>query len=178
MPGITNTRIEPEPLLNGPDSPSDKKRTRRTPRKPEKARHVRFEDEIFRALQRLGNQKLESLYYSLCSLELERHTPIVCIGAWAFFETLTACQGRAENTSFEAFLSKSKLSLLGITGETVSLRSAIGRMREYGNSTKHHPVSATFNGDQLNNDMTALKSVILKCIDEATSRSGSGGPPD
>lgn len=170
LPEVTTSRIEPEALSAGEEA-SQKRRTRHAPRKPEKARHVRFEDDIYQALRSLGNHKLESLYYSICFLELDRHTPLVCIGAWAFFETLTACQGRGDNVSFEAFLSKAKLTALGIAGDTVSLRSAITRMREYGNSTKHHPVSATFNGDQLNNDMTALKDVILKCINEASGSS-------
>ena len=168
LPNVTHTRIEAEPLTAG-GSAEPKKRTRRTPRKPEKARHVQFEDDVFKDLQGLGNGKLESLYYSICALELEHHTPLVCIGAWAFFETLTACQGRNDGTDFLAFLSKSKLTALGFA-ESKALREALGRIHGYGNSTKHHPVSATFNGDQLNNDMIALKDVILKCVGEAAAK--------
>jgi hypothetical protein len=84
---------------------------------------------------------------------------------------LTACAGRHDGTSFDSFLSNSKLGAYGLTGEKTSIRAAMARIREYGNTTKHHPFAATFNGDQLNNDMTVLKSVILKCIEEAAAAS-------
>ncbi|MEA3063632.1 MAG: hypothetical protein QOJ27_60, partial [Sphingomonadales bacterium] len=172
LPGVTTTRIDPESLASESGG-SGKKRTRRQPRKPEKAKHVRFEDEIYAALKTLGNEKLESLYYSLCSIELGQHTPILSIGAWSFFETLTACAGRTGTNSFDSYLNKSKLNGYGLGSDTISLRSAIGRMREYGNTTKHHKVAAVFNGDQLNNDMVALKDVILACIAEAATKAAS-----
>ena len=37
----------------------------------------------------------------------------------------------------------------------------------YGNTTKHHDTAATFNGNQLANDMDCLNGVILKLIEEA-----------
>jgi len=166
LPNVTNTRIEPEPLSNSSGAP--KKRVRRKPKKPQKARHVQYDEEVNQALKGLGNEKLESLYYSICSMELEHHTPLVSIGAWAFFETLTSCAGRSENTAFDAFLSNHRLAQFGITGNEVkAVRAAIGRTLAYGNLTKHHRISAAFNGDQLNNDMIALKALINKLIEHA-----------
>lgn len=172
LPGVTATRIEPEPLSTPGGNPSSKKGGNRKtkPKKPEKAKHVEHSAEIESALRSYGNFKLESLYHSICSVELDGHTPLVCIGAWAFFETLTACAGRNEKTSFHDFFSNSHLANYGITGKVTALRAAISRVSEYGNTTKHHPTAATFNGDQLNNDMVALKEVILKCIAEAASK--------
>lgn len=168
--GVTSSRVEPESL-----SLSDQSKTRGTrqkkPKKPERARYVKYEDEIFVALKSLGNEKLSSLYHSICSVDLDPHTPIVAIGTWSFFETLTACAGRHDGVSFESFLSNNKLKSYGIGGELSSVREAMGRIRAYGNTTKHRPIAAIFNGDQLNNDMTALKAVILKCIAEAASKS-------
>jgi hypothetical protein len=168
IPGVTSTRIEAESLSTG-GAGKTKKSTRKKPKKPEKAKHVRYEEEIFAALRNLGNEKLSSLYHSICTIELDPHTPLVAIGTWSFFETLTACAGRNDATSIDSFMSKAKLVAYGFTGETLSLRNAMTRVREYGNTTKHHPIAAIFNGDQLNNDMTALKSVILKCIEEAAA---------
>jgi hypothetical protein len=171
LPGTTNKRIDPEPLSTGSeDQKSPTGRRRKKPKKPEKARHVRYEEEIFSALKGYGNEKLMSLYHSICSVDLDPHTPLVSVGAWSFFETLTACAGRNDGTSFDSFLSKNKLQSYGIVDDMVSLRGAIERTRAYGNTTKHHPVAATFNGDQLNNDMIALKTVILKCIEEAAAK--------
>jgi hypothetical protein len=170
LPGVTATRIEAEPLSSSSDDPSKKGGKRKTkPKKPQKAKHVEYAAEIASALKSYGNFKLESLYHSICSVELEGNTPLICVGAWAFFETLTACAGRNEKTSFHDFFSKNHLATYGITGTVTSLRAALGRISEYGNTTKHHPTAATFNGDQLNNDMVALRLVILKCIEEASA---------
>ena len=165
MPGISTSRIDPE-LVAAPQRKAT--RTRRKPRRPRTARTVEYDDVIMQALRVLGNSKLERLYYSITAIELAEHAPLVCVGAWSFFETLTAVHGRTGRISFKDYLSKGTLSKMGFTGSTVSLCAAIGRISEFGNTTKHHPVAATFNGDQLNNDMITLREVILKCITDST----------
>jgi hypothetical protein len=168
LPGVTSARIEAEPI--GTDGAGPKRRARRKPKKPQKARHVQYEEDIFQALKSLGNEKLSSLYHSICALELEHHVPLASIGAWAFIETLTGAAGRNDGTSFDAFLTKQRLSHFGITGDDQKvIRTALTRTADYGNMTKHHKVSAAFNGDQLNNDMILLKPVILKCIEAAAA---------
>lgn len=173
LPNVTTARIEPEPVAGldqGANGQGGKKRVARKPKKPQKARHVQYDEEINLALRGLGNEKLESLYYSICDLELEQHTPVVSIAVWAFFETLTGCAGRIDGTAIDAYLSKQRLNEFGVKGEDQkAVRGAIERTRDYGNLTKHHKVSAAFNGDQLNNDMVTLKAAIIKLIDEAGS---------
>ncbi len=168
--GVTTLRIESESLSSDAPSGKAKSTRKKAPKKPEKAKHIQYEEEIFQALKALGNGKLESLYHSICSIELERHTPIIAVGAWSFFETLTSCGGRRDSTPFPDYLTKSKLTSFGIGGSTTALAEAMKRIGNYGNTTKHHPVAATFNGDQMNNDMIALKTVILKCIAEAAAK--------
>ena len=129
-------------------------------------RHIQYADDVASALKSYGNQKLESLYHSICSVELDGHTPLICIGVWAFMETLTACCGRHEKTSFSDFLSNQKLASHGFSKPT-AIRAALGRTSEYGNTTKHDAVAATFNGDQLNNDLIVLRPIVLKLIEEA-----------
>lgn len=170
--GVTTSRTQFEPLSTGITVPPPKGAPRRKkPKKPERARHLQYDEEIFQALKAYGNGKLESLYHSICTVELESHTPLVAIGAWAFFETLTSCAGRAEGNPFPSFMPKSKLTSYGFTGKTLPLTEAVNRIGGYGNTTKHHQVAATFNGDQLNNDMIVLKDVILKVIADAEARS-------
>jgi hypothetical protein len=170
LAGVTTTRVEPESLTSvSPIAGGEKKPRKKAPKKPEKAKHVAYDEDIFQALRSLGNGKLESLYHSICNIDLDPHTPILAVGAWSFFETLTACGSRKEGTSFPDYLSKSKLAAFGMGEKTTALREAITRVSGYGNTTKHHPVSATFNGDQLNNDFLALRSVILRCIEEAAT---------
>jgi hypothetical protein len=172
LPGVSATRIEPESLSTPGEGGQKKTRAgRKHPRKPEKLRHIHYADEIASALKGYGNNKLESLYHSICTVELEHHTPLVCVGVWSFFETLTACAGRNGQTSFPDFMSKVRLGQYGVTpGAMPGVRHALTRVSEYGNVTKHDPVAATFNADQLNNDMITLRAVILKCIEDAASK--------
>jgi len=169
LAGVTTKRIEPESLAgNASDGTGKRKAPRRKPQQPQHAKHVQYEDEIFTALKALGNAKLSSLYHSITSVDLDPHTPLLAVGTWSFFETLTALAGRNEGVSLDAWLSKAKLASYGISGDSVSsLRSAMVQIREFGNTTKHHPVAALFSGDQLNNDVCTLKVVILKAIEEA-----------
>jgi hypothetical protein len=170
LPGVTSTRIEAEPIAPAAAAGGKKGRKPTKPKKAEKLRHIEYADEIASALKSYGNHKLVSLYTSICTVELEGNTPLVCIGVWAFMETLTACAGRQEKTSFDAFLSNQKLGNYGLAGSKTAIRGALTRTLDYGNTTKHEPVAATFNGDQLNNDLAVLKTVILKCIEEAAAK--------
>lgn len=168
LPGITSARVDPEPLTpesNGPKPPSNR---RTPPKKPTKTKNIRHDAQIQRLLKILGNQKLESLYYSICLLDLEPHTPLIGIGVWSFFETLTACAGRNPDVDFDSFLNKAKRASYGIQDK--SLPGCLDHIRDYGNTTKHHPVAAIFNGEQMNNDMVAPRDLLVKCIEEAISK--------
>ena len=171
-PGVTATRIESEPLSTQvAGAPKNPPRVRRTPRGMDKVKKVQYADDIAFALKAYGNRKLESLYNSICSIELEHHTPLVCVGVWSFFETLSACAGRNGNVSFLDFFSKDRLTQYGMTREAkTSARLALTHVSEYGNVSKHDPVATIFNGDQLNNDLLVLRPIILKCIQEAADR--------
>jgi hypothetical protein len=167
--GVSGKRVDAVPVSPS-KAGSRKGSVNRKPSKPDKARFIASENEITIALIKLGNEKLKSLYFSMTDVELENHTPLLAVGTWSFFETLTACNGRNEGTPFHSFLSKSKLQSYGITGKTNSLSVALQRINEYGNATKHDKLAALFNGQQLHNDIAILKEVILASIDEAISR--------
>lgn len=139
MPGITAARVQSEPLTAEPVPQSRRARTS-TPKRPERVKHVQHEAEIADALRSLGNEKLRSLYHSITTIDLDPHTPIVAVGTWSFFETLTSSAGRNDATSLDSYFSKAKLVQYGITGEVTSYRNAIVRIREYGNTTKHHKI--------------------------------------
>ncbi|MBR0666959.1 hypothetical protein GXW71_21545 [Roseomonas hellenica] len=164
--GVTATRISAEPLAVENSQKKERKAKDPKPRRPQKRTHVAFDNDIYKALQGYGNYKLEKLYHSICTIDLDDHTLLISVGAWSFFETLTACAGRSNTISFDAFLSKGKLSQLGIS-DTKSPLAALRRINEHGNSTKHHHLAASFNGEQLINDMEVLREVILACIAEA-----------
>lgn len=140
--------------------------SRLRPLKPSLAKYVRHDDDVYAGLKKLKNEKLLSLYFSICKVELSPHAPLVAIGVWAFFESLSACAGRNDSTNFEAFLSSSRLQSYSIA-DAKAVRKALQRVAEYGNTTKHHRVSAAFNGEQINNDMSTLKAVLVGLIGDA-----------
>ena len=137
LPGITSTRIEPE-SLGEEMQPLPARKRAAAPKKPEKARHVQYEDEIAKALKAWGNGKTRKpLPFDLHYRLHDPHTPIVAIGVWAFFETLTACAGRNEGTSFDSFLGKQKLAGYGISDKAIA--PALIRIRRV---WQHHKASS------------------------------------
>lgn len=166
--GISGARSAPESLSVVAGAGKSHKRA---PKKPQKPKHIPFESEISKRLKSIPSYKLERLYFSICDIGLEDHTPLIAVGVWAFFECLTARCGRASTTSFPDFLSKSKLNKMGFTERDAvsSISQALQRISHYGNTTKHHETSAYFNGEQLTNDMETLRELIIKLADEAKS---------
>lgn len=71
--------------------------------RPPKVSKLRHSKELGVALEQTGNFKLQKLYYSLHTLHLVNHTPLLTVGAWVFVETLTALTGRNDNVSFASF---------------------------------------------------------------------------
>lgn len=165
-PGISGKRNVPEPITG---TNGRKKKGRRSIKKPRRPKHIGYEADIADALKRIPSYKLERIYYSICQIGLEDHTPLISVGAWSFFECLTALCGRSSTTSFPDFLSKSKLNSMGIANReaTNSITQALQRISNYGNTTKHHQKAANFNGEQLANDMDVLKELIVKLTEAA-----------
>jgi hypothetical protein len=169
--GLSGSRNAPESLSSTAGRGS---RKRRRPRRPKRPEHIPYEDEISLRLRGIPSYKLERIYYSICEISLEDHTPLVSVGVWSFFESLTARCGRVGTTAFPDFLSKDRLNNWGFSGrDTInSITQALHRIAAYGNTTKHHEKSANFNGEQLANDMDTLKGLVLKLAEEAKAVGG------
>jgi hypothetical protein len=159
---ISGTRVAAVSL--GP--PSSAKKRKPTPKEPRRPKSISYEQDIAQELKNLGNYKLQNLYFSICEVGLEKHTPLVSVGAWSFMETLTARCGRVAATDFVSFLSHDRLNSLGFTAKDhrKTLIQAIHHISEYGNTTKHSDTAANFNGMQLANDMDTLKDLIVSLI--------------
>lgn len=171
LEGVKGETIPPQPLdddLTDKDKGVSKKKSP----KPEKPKRIRHSPTIRNALETLKNYKLEKLYYSICRIPLQEHTPLLTVGVWSFFETLTANAGRVRGKSFLDFLTPHYLNTLGLgkNRETKAIREVIKRISEYGNTTKHHATSAAFNYEQLANDMETLETLIVKLLEEAEDK--------
>ncbi len=168
-PRQNHQRIEAEPITPELEKPRRRSRTRKATR----PQRLPWDAKISDTLKALRNWKLQNLYHSICNISLQENTPLLAVGAWSFFETLTARAGREPQTDFYSFLSQDRLIKYGLGSNKTQvnpLREAIQRIQNYGNTTKHHDTAASFNGDQLFNDMDSLNNLILKVIEGAISQ--------
>jgi hypothetical protein len=167
--GVSDERVDAEVLQAA--GPAKKKPRKPRPKPPRHPKYLQHSSDVDSGLKKVKNAKLSSLYASLVNVLLADHTPLLAVGMWSFFETLTACAGRNENTDFTAFLSKAKLSQYGLMGRENQkvLISALKRIQEFGNQTKHHKRAAAFSAPQLNNDLGSLEELIVKLINEAVA---------
>ena len=183
LEGFTTDRIEPEPIVaaqqagasSGKGESSQPPQAENAglgdaskPSKPSVPRYIVEDAEIRGELDRIASEKLLSLYHSICSLNVERHTPLIAIGVWAFLECLTASMGRQDSVPFSNYFSSSKLTSLGLgKGKELSAYGVcLQRASVYGNVTKHHSLSANFDYRQIINDMNVLRPLIVASLKE------------
>lgn len=161
LPGVSGERVEGHPIVTG--TSSSKPGSQASAQRPKKPRKIRPSDDLSAALRAIPSYKLEKLYYSICSVSLDTHTPLLAVGVWSFVETLTALEGRSSNVDFHSYLSNQKLKSLGLGArqETKSIREALKRTSEFGNSTKHHKSAAAFSGEQLSNDFETMERTMV-----------------
>jgi len=170
---ISGERIQPLSLKSAVAATGKKpSKKAASPKKPKPKKHLEYEKAVADALADLGNDKLESLYFSICSIQLDTHTPLLTVGLWAFIESLAALAGKSPDTSFHAFYSGNRLGDYGFKGNktTGPIRDALERIQRHGNTTKHHEVSATFDGKQLSNDLATTTPVLLKTLEEIAAK--------
>ena len=161
--GVTDQRTAPQSLKTAVPAAKASAKRRSKPKQPRKLAHLDFNKELSAALETIRNSKLENLYYSLCQVHIQ-HAPLLTIGLWAFVESLCALAGKNDRTDFVSFYSKNKLAQLGIP-EKAALRSALTRIQTNGNSTKHHEIAASFDGQQLSNDLDTLTPLLIKTVE-------------
>lgn len=169
MPDVPDTVIPAHPI--GERREEVKKRSKQQerktpPRKPASQKALYHDARIASALKEKDAYKLQSLYHSLVSIETEHHTPVLSIIAWAFMETLTRAAGRYDGSNMSSYLSDQTLNTMGFKDRDVrkALKGAIDNIHRFGDTSKHHATAATFNSEQLSNDLQTLSDVIVVLI--------------
>jgi hypothetical protein len=166
---LDNRKIPPVPIATKSKNTTENNQKEDTsntkPKRPKKRNKIGDKHNVTDKLEQLDNQKLKFLYHSICSVNLTPHSPLICIGAWAFLESLTAQLGRNLNTDFAAYL-KPKAKNVYDKRDYTAINAAIDRISLNGNVTKHHSESAIFDGQQLANDIDILGEFIIKFIDD------------
>lgn len=162
--GISGERIEPVSLKTAVAAAPAKKSKRKTsPKEPRSPAHLDYDKDLGLALENIRSDKLDSLYYSICSVAIKHNTPLLTIGLWAFIESLTALAGKKDSVDFVGFCSNERLATHGFgRGKTGPIRDALGRIQKNGNATKHHEIAASFDGPQLANDLATVTPLLTK----------------
>lgn len=127
------------------------------PSLPALPKHLKSSKDIFGALTK--HYKLNSIYYSLCKIDLKDHTVLLRVGVWMFLETLTAATGRKDGSSLVQYIND---KFRCDKNNDKSLKAAIDRIKSNANDSKHHKSSAGYDPAQLSNDWDILKDLILK----------------
>jgi hypothetical protein len=170
MEGLSGNRVPRREIQAVPSGQNTKPQTKIS--KPIKPTKITPNDDLQAALKAIPSYKLEQMYYSLCSISLASHTPLLTVGAWSFLETLTAVCGRQSSTEFSAYLNPTKLQSLGLGHKTATqaIRQAVRRIADLGNSTKHNKTASAFNGDQLANDFETMGPMLVALAKEAKGK--------
>jgi hypothetical protein len=166
---ISGERIAPVSLAAAATA---KVKRKKAPKRPRKMLTLEYEKELATLLE-ARSAKLESLlylrpreghdhHYSICSVRVAPHAPLLTIGLWAFIESLCALAGKNDSTDFVAFFSNQRLADLGFDKGKVALREALTRINRNGNSTKHHEIAASFDAQQLANDLATITPLLIK----------------
>ena len=160
-------RIEPESLKEGARPRKRKAKRRRPP-----ISRIEFDESLSQALEVMGNEKLRSLYYSICDINVRQHTPLIAVGVWAFIESLSALAGRNSSTDFTSYLSQTRFIThgLGDRRKYGPVKDALSRISRNGNATKHHEISASFDGAQLANDVATITPLLIKTAEDGKSK--------
>ena len=165
--GITGERIEPLSLKSA--AKAKVKRSKR-PKHPRKLTHLEYDKDLAAALEAIRSTKLESLYYSVCYVNID-HTPLLTIGLWAFVESLCALAGKNDSVDFVAFCSNQRLGDHGFgKGKAGPIREALTRIQRHGNATKHHEIAGSFDGKQLNNDLATVTPLLIKIAESIAAK--------
>ena len=170
--GQSYKQSDPTPIF--PSKSKPEKKPRKHPSREREHESLPLRSDIMEALEGLDSWKLKCLYQSILKLPLRQNynIPLLALGIWSFFETLTALAGRDGAPNFQSFLSQQKLSNYGWSRDEVrALRLSIDHLANYGTVTKHHPQAAAFNSFQIHNDMVVLGDLILKLIEDVNSDS-------
>lgn len=119
-------------------------------------------------LRELKSKKLVGLYYSLCTISLNKHPALVYVGAWSFFEVLSKFIGN-NGQEFPGFY-KSKSKSLGFSKEkTKDFGLALTEISSYGNAIKHSDNMTPISANQLATHFDVLEPLILSVLDQAMS---------
>lgn len=161
----------PDDTKHKSENNGSNKKTKLNTKKPVQ---IEKSEKIVVLLNNLNSGKLTSLYNSLTSLYFNTHPSLICIGAWAFFETLSRNLGANDQSSFESFLgTKLHEWFPADKGKKKSMKQSMKFISEEGNCNKHCEIYYTVNAAPLANHFQVLEPLIIKALEVLVSKKAS-----
>ncbi|MDD7908667.1 hypothetical protein PUV47_01950 [Pseudovibrio exalbescens] len=141
------------------------------PRPAKRSYNLAWSQDIANSLEKLGSEKLLELHWSICTVNAQKHAPLVAVGVWSFLDSLAALAGASDDRSFVHFWKAGEISRLGVAkGDAAkTINNVLDRLSKAGNNTKHDAKSAHFDYRQLVNDWTVITPLILEQLKEINS---------
>lgn len=116
-----------------------------------------------KALEEIGVYKVHQLYYSICSIDVQKHTPLLTVGVWSLMDSMVELAGRKNRASFSAFFSNDLLSKYGVEKKNRgTVREVLERLSLSGNSTKHSATASNFQAEQLIADFQTVEGLLIR----------------
>ncbi|WP_415715580.1 hypothetical protein [Roseibium sp.] len=136
------------------------------PRPPKRSYNFAWSQEIADELEKLGAEKLSELHWSVCTVNAQKHTPLVAVGVWSFLDSLAALAGAGDEQSFVQYWKAGRISQLGVAkGDAAkTINNVLDRLSKAGNNTKHDAKSAHFDYRQLVNDWAGYNPIGFGAI--------------
>lgn len=177
---IQDKSIHDEILINPPSIGSPAKPTRKPrPKKPSAPPKptISHDDDLAHALKLSGNTKLQSLYYSLCMIDLSKsdYVPLATVGLWSFVESLTHDVGRQDNQAFTGFINSIVKQQTPFTKDKLKeINQALEDLSHKGNATKHGSTYAFFNAEELASIMDTITPVLVYLLQNGSKEKMAG----
>ncbi|MBY6135058.1 hypothetical protein KUV61_04410 [Nocardioides marinus] len=133
------------------------------PKLPKTSKVMPYSEEVADLLEQLGNYKLSSLLYSISSIPVKEHVPALYVTAWSFLDSFSVAMGRKSDGNISQFWQAKFLRQDPYNfsrDEANAISHAVDQIRSLGNTTKHHPNAAGFDGQQLKNDWQLILPII------------------
>lgn len=146
------------------------------PRRVSDALRIAESATIKRLLDEGGHKKLANLYKSLTAIFLGPNPVLMWVGAWSFLESLGARLTTSKNR-FDWLIQKTNVYVKtdGVFEDKGTLRTAITRIRDEGNSNKHDGLRYTMDGRQIAIEFQALEGFMIWLLQQqAESSTGEG----
>ena len=126
---------------------------------------IEHSSEVEAALSAIKNDKFLQLYKSLRRVSLEQDPILAYVGAWSFFDSLSAAMGKKKRSFLKFFELKIKKWYEGDAMRRKELMAILGIIHAIGNLCKHSDSYYVPDAQELKTSFGILEEFIIRCFE-------------